>query len=128
MATILPILRLRSTLISSIHRHLEDDELLRFQDELLNMVRRIEAAHVILDLGGLDVVDTFMSRQLALLATSCRLMGARVLIAGLQPEVAVTMVEMRHSIPGVECALDLDHAVGLLEKAPASHSPSDTPA
>ena len=126
MPSILPSLRLRGSLLSSIHRHLEDEELLRFQEELLEMVRQFEIAHVILDLSGLEIVDTFMSRQLALIATSCRLMGARVVVAGLQPEVAVTMVEMRHSIPGVDCALDLDHALSLVEGGPPGTQPPGT--
>lgn len=126
MATILPILKLRSTLITSVHRHLEDDEVLRFQEELLATLGRAEARHVIVDISSMEIIDTFMSRQLSQLARCCIMMGARVILAGLQPEVATTMVEMRHSVSAVQCAVDFEHAFELVERDDPQRVPSRT--
>ncbi|MDQ8200260.1 STAS domain-containing protein [Pelagicoccus enzymogenes] len=115
MSTVLPILKLRQCLITSLHRHLEDEEVSRFESELLEQVDRHEATFVIVDVCALEILDTYMTRILGGLGKSCWMMGARLVLCGLQPEVAITMVEMRQSIAGVIPANDLEHAMEIVE-------------
>ncbi|MDQ8204342.1 STAS domain-containing protein [Pelagicoccus sp. SDUM812003] len=115
MSTVLPILKFKQCLITSIHRHLEDEEVSRFQDELLEKVGFCETRYVVIDVSALEIVDTYMTRVLSGLGKSCWMMGSRLVLCGLQPEVAITMVEMRQAITNVQPANDLEHALEIVE-------------
>lgn len=107
----IPILKLKDVLITSIQIDLTDEEAIEFQVDVLSKVSETDANGVIIDITALDVVDSFMARVLNNTATMVRLLGAEVIICGMQPAVAITLIEMGRELIGVETALNLDRAV-----------------
>jgi rsbT antagonist protein RsbS len=107
----IPILKLKDILVTSIQIDLTDVEAIEFQTDVLAKVSEIDANGVVIDITALDVVDSFMAGVLNNTATMVRLLGAEVVLCGMQPSVAITLVEMGHELIGVETALNLDQAV-----------------
>ena len=93
-----------------------DDEAIEFQTDVLAKVSETEANGVIIDITALDVVDSFMARVLNNTATMVRLLGAEVVLCGMQPAVAITLIEMGRELIGVETALNLDQAVDMINE------------
>lgn len=112
----IPILKLKDILITSIQIDLTDDEAIEFQTDVLGRVNETEANGVIIDITALDVVDSFMARVLNNTATMVRLLGSEVVLCGMQPAVAITLVEMGRELIGVETALNLDQAVDMINE------------
>ena len=110
------ILKLKDILITSIQIDLTDDEAIEFQTDVLAKVSETEANGVIIDITALDVVDSFMARVLNNTATMVRLLGAEVVLCGMQPAVAITLIEMGRELIGVETALNLDQAVDMINE------------
>ena len=107
----IPILKLKDILITSIQIDLTDEEAIVFQADVLAKVSETYANGVVIDITALDVVDSFMARVLNNTATMVRLLGAEVVLCGMQPSVALTLIEMGRELIGVETALNLDQAV-----------------
>jgi len=107
----IPILKLKDILITSIQIDLTDQEAIGFQTDVLAKVSETDAKGVVIDITALDVVDSFMARVLNNTATMVRLLGAEVVLCGMQPSVALTLIEMGRELIGVETALNLDQAV-----------------
>jgi rsbT antagonist protein RsbS len=105
------ILRQRNYLIASIHEALDDDEIVRFQRELVDQIGRYRAKGIIIDVAALDVLDSFGSRTLANLAHMARLRGAETVIVGIQPAVAIAMVRLGTQLDRVHTALDLEEGL-----------------
>jgi len=116
----IPILKLKDILLTSIQVDLMDEEALTFQSDVLTMVSKHEALGVLIDITALSVVDSFMARVLNETATMAKLLGAQVVISGMQPSVAVTLVEMGRELVGVKTALNLENGLEMLEKSIAS--------
>jgi len=112
-----PILRIRDILLTSIQMDLTDKDALDFQDDVLNMIRSTDAAGIVIDITALDVVDSFMARTLNETARMVRILGAEVVICGMQPSVALTLVEMGRELMGVKTALNLDQGLEMLNSA-----------
>lgn len=112
----IPILRLKDILITTIQIDLTDEEAIEFQTDVLAKVTETDVNGVIIDITVLDVVDSFMARVLNDTATMVRLLGAEVLLCGMQPSVAITLIEMGRELIGVETALNLDQAVDKLNE------------
>jgi rsbT antagonist protein RsbS len=111
------ILRQGSYLIASIHTALDDSEMLRFQNDLVEQIGRFRSRGVIIDVAALDVVDSFASRTLANIAEMARLRGARTVIVGIQPDVAFAMVTLGMQPDAVPTALDLEEGLSYLNTA-----------
>ncbi len=111
---VLPILKIHNALVTSIHRHMRDEEALQFMEEILMEVNRVEPRAVVIDLSAVGLIDSYLSRVLMNAGTSCRAMGARVILCGLQPDVAITLIEMGRGLMSMETATDLDHALHLM--------------
>ena len=107
----IPILKLKDILITSIQIDLTDEEAIEFQTDVLAKVSETDAKGVIIDITALDVVDSFMARVLNNTATMVRLLGAEVVLCGMQPSVAITLIDMGRELIGVKTALNLDQAV-----------------
>ena len=107
----IPILRIGSILLASIQIDLTDDEALEFQTDMLRMVAETDAHGVIIDITALDVVDSFLAQTFNDIATMVQLLGAEVVLCGMQPAVAVTLVEMGRHLVGVETTLNLDRGM-----------------
>ena len=108
-------------LIASVHTALDDDQLLRFQHDLVERIRNDRAKGVIIDVGAMDVVDSFSSRTLRNLASMAQLRGANTVIVGISPELAVTMVHLGLALDPVHTALDLDEGLACLDQLSHRH-------
>jgi rsbT antagonist protein RsbS len=110
------ILRQGSYLIASIHTALDDSQMVRFQNDLVDRIGTGRARGVIIDVAALDVLDSFGSRTLRNIAEMARLRGALTVIVGIQPDVAIAMVQFDLNLEPLRAVLDLDEAVSLLDR------------
>ena len=113
---IIPILRLKDLLLTSIQVDLTDQEALEFQSDVLEMVSHTDAQGIVIDITALDVVDSFMARVLNDTARMVQMLGAEVVLSGMQPMVALTLTEMGRELVGVETALNLDQGLEKLQR------------
>jgi rsbT antagonist protein RsbS len=110
-----PILRQGQYLIASIQSALTDSEVLQLRDDLAAQVGRFRARGIIIDVAAMDVIDSYVSRSLRSIALTTRLRGAETVIVGIQPDVAIAMVQFDLSLEAVHTALDLEEALSLLD-------------
>lgn len=110
------ILRQGDHLLASINAALDDGEMLRFQEALVERIGEERCRGVIIDVAALDVLDSYGSRTLGRLAEMARLRGAETVIVGVSPEIAVTMVRLGMTIANVSTALDLEEGIELLDR------------
>jgi rsbT antagonist protein RsbS len=111
-----PILKLGDILLTSIQVDLSDEEAEQFQSELLNFIQKNESLGVVLDITALDIVDSFFARVINETATMARILGARVVISGMRPAVALTLVEMGRGLIDVDAALNLEQGLERLRR------------
>jgi len=117
-----PILKQGSFLIATVQEALNDQDLHRLQNELSEKIGRFRSRGVILDVTALDVIDSFATRTLCSIADTTQLRGAKLVIVGIQPDVAFAMVQMGLTLKGTETALDLEEGLELLTlKTQESH-------
>jgi rsbT antagonist protein RsbS len=109
-----PILKQGDVLIASIQAALSDRDLDQFRDELAERVGRFRARGVVIDVTALDVLDSFATRTIRSIAHTARLRGAETIVVGIQPDVAMAMVQLGLSLDGVSTALDLEEGLALL--------------
>ena len=109
------ILRQGSYLIASIHTALDDSQMVRFQHDLVERIGSDRARGVIIDVAALDVLDSFGSLTLRNLAEMARLRGALTVIVGIQPDVALAMIELGMGTGTVATALDLEEGLAYLD-------------
>jgi len=115
-----PVLKQGDVLIASIQSALTDRDLLQLRDDLSDKVGRFRARGVVIDVTALDVMDSFATRTLRGLAAATKLRGAETVVVGIQPDVAITLVELGLTLEGVTTALDLEEgleALGSLAEA-----------
>jgi rsbT antagonist protein RsbS len=118
------ILRKGECFIASIQSDLSDTEVLALRDDLIERVGRFRALGIVVDVSALDVIDSFVARALRSIALTAKLRGARTVIVGIQPDVAVAIVQFRLNLEPLRTALDLDEALALLELRP-ERKPAD---
>jgi rsbT antagonist protein RsbS len=111
-----PILKQGKYLIASIQDALSDSEVLALRDDLAERIGRHRSRGVIVDVGAIDVVDSFVARSLREIALMARLRGAETVIVGIQPDVAMTMVRFRLNLEPLRSALDLEEGLKLLDQ------------
>jgi rsbT antagonist protein RsbS len=109
------ILRQGDFLIASIHAALDDTELMKFQQDLVEQIGASRASGVIIDIAALDVLDSFGSSSLRDLTKMAKLRGAATVIVGIQPEVAFAIVKLGMTLD-IHTALDLEEGLELLEQ------------
>ena len=110
-----PILKQSQFLIASIQSALTDQDLIQLRDNLAEMVGRYRARGVIVDVTALDVLDSFATRTLRGIAYTKKLRRAETVIVGIQPEVALAMVQLGLTLEGVPTALDLEEGLAFLD-------------
>lgn len=108
------ILRQADILVASVHTALDDSQMLRLQHDLSTAIGDHCARGVVIDVGALDVLDSFATKTLRDLAEVARLRGARMVIVGIRPDVALAMVRLGMSTGDVPTALDLDEGLAIL--------------
>lgn len=107
----IPILQLKSILLTSIQVDLTDEDALKFQDDVLRTVHKTEAKGLLIDITALGAVDSFLARMINQTAHMAKLLGTEVVVCGMDPDVALTLTEMGRELVGVEAALNLDHGM-----------------
>jgi len=110
-----PILKQGDVLIASIQSALSDDDLMQLRDDLAAKVGSFRSRGAIVDVTVLDVIDSFAVRMLRSIAQMLRLRGAQTVIVGIQPEVALAMVQLGLTMVEVATALDLEEGLAHLE-------------
>jgi rsbT antagonist protein RsbS len=103
-------------LIASIQSDLSDGEVLALRQELAELVGSHRARGIVIDVAALDVIDSFVARALRSIVLTARLRGAETVIVGIQPDVAIAMVQFRLNLEPLRVALDLDDATTLLDR------------
>ena len=111
------ILHQGSYLVASIHTALDDTQMVRFRNDLIEAIGRRRARGVIIDVAALDVLDSFGSNTLHDIAEMARLRGARTVIVGIQPDVAFAMVRLGMGTGSIPTALDLEEGLVFLDGA-----------
>lgn len=115
-ASRIPILKIGDFLVASIQVELYDKSAVLFKDNLLQEIYRTKAKGLILDLTAVEVVDSFMGRIITEVGAMAGLMGTKLVITGLQPAVAITLVELGLELTGVHTALNLEKGIAVLER------------
>jgi rsbT antagonist protein RsbS len=110
----IPIIGLYDDLIVPIQGAIADDVMVALQDDVTRRIQDGNARGLVVDVSGVETLDSFLTRNLRDLALSARLMGVTAVVSGLRPSVAITLVEMGLEIPGVHTALNLERALELL--------------
>jgi rsbT antagonist protein RsbS len=112
-----PILKQGDFLIASIQGALTDSDLTGLQENLVSAVRKNRSKGVVVDVTVLDVMDSFAARTLRSISLMTRLMGANLVIVGIQPEVAFAMVQLGLKLEGTMTGLDLESGIAMLKAA-----------
>src|SRR5699024_10960626 len=112
----IPILKLKDTLIVSIQWELDDQTAIQFQEDLLGKIHETNARGVVIDLTSIDFIDSFIGKVLGDVVQMSGLMGAKVVLTGIQPGVAITLVELGIRMKNVMTALDLEDGLDKLHK------------
>jgi rsbT antagonist protein RsbS len=110
------ILRRGDVLIASIQSDLSDTEVVELRQELAELVGRYRLRGIVIDVGALDVIDSFVTRALRTIVLTSKLLGAATVIVGLAPDVAIAMVQFRLNLEPLRVALDLDEALAMLDR------------
>jgi rsbT antagonist protein RsbS len=112
----IPILRLGNILLTSIQSDITDTQALTLQYDILKRLEQSRALGVLLDISALDVIDSYMTRILSETARMARLMGGEVVITGMNPMVALALIEMGRDLSDVLTALDVEQGVDKLRQ------------
>ncbi len=115
----IPILRVGDTLLITVHTELHDTVAEAFQEDVLSAIEKNGASGLIIDISGLDMVDSYVARVLADTGRMARLMGTESVLVGMRPEVAATLVRMGYPMEGVKTALGVDDGLELLRSTRA---------
>jgi rsbT antagonist protein RsbS len=122
-----PVLALGDVLLVSIQVDLEDQLALRLQEDLADKIVTTGAHGVIIDITGLDIVDSFVGRMLATIAAVSRVLDAETVVVGMRPAVAITLVELGLPLKGIRTALNLELGLRMLNESRADARPEPDP-
>jgi rsbT antagonist protein RsbS len=113
------ILKQNRFLIASVQGSMTDSDLVQLREELAADVRQYRSTGVVIDVGSLDVMDSFAVRTLRNIAQMVKLLGAQCVVVGIQPDVAFSMVQLGLTLEGTMTALDLEDGLALLAERDA---------
>jgi rsbT antagonist protein RsbS len=112
----IPILRIGDLLLVTIQVDMHDRLAMTLQDDLTERIVRDEAKGVLIDISALDLVDSFIGRMISNTASMARVLDAQTVLVGMQPAVAITLVELGLTLDGVKTALNVERGMALLGK------------
>jgi rsbT antagonist protein RsbS len=118
----IPILKMGAFLLVSIQVDMDDRTAMTLQDDLTGQIVKHRAKGVLIDISSLDVVDSFIGRMLANTAAMARILDADTVVVGMQPSVAITLVELGLSLKGVRSALNVERGMELLRTVARDHA------
>jgi rsbT antagonist protein RsbS len=110
----IPILKMGQLLLVSVQVDMHDKLALQLQDDLTSQIAATGARGVLMDISALDMVDSFIGRMIANIAAMARVLDAETVVVGMRPAVAITLVELGMSLPGVRTALSVERGMALL--------------
>ncbi len=110
----IPILKMGEFLLVTIQVDMHDRLAMALQDDLTKTISQTDARGVLIDISTLEIVDSFIGRMLSNIAAMSRVLDAETVVVGMQPAVAITLVELGLSLPGVRTALNVDAGMELL--------------
>ncbi len=113
----IPILRMGSVLLVTIQVDMHDRLVMALQDNLTNQICETGARGVLIDISALDMVDSFIGRMIGNIASMSRVLDAETVVVGIRPAVAITLVELGLSLPGVRTALNVEKGMLMLRAA-----------
>jgi rsbT antagonist protein RsbS len=112
----IPILKLQEYLLVSIQIDLDDHTALQFQEDLLEKIRETEVKGVVIDLTSVSLVDSFIAKVLGDVVLMANLMGSRVVLTGIRPAVAITLIDLGITMNDVHTALNLEQGLTKLQQ------------
>ncbi|MFZ3578922.1 STAS domain-containing protein [Virgibacillus sp. DJP39] len=112
----IPILKLHNYLLISIQTELDDNSAIQFQEDLLNKIHKCGSTGVVIDLTSVEIIDSFIAKVLGDVVSMSDLMGARVVLTGIQPAVAVTLIDLGIHMQNVPTALDIEQGLIKLQQ------------
>lgn len=110
----IPILQMGNLLLVTIQVDMHDQLALTLQDDLTERIQKISARGVLIDISALDIVDSFIGRMISTISSLARIMDATTVVVGMQPAVAITLVELGLTLTGVRTALNVERGMELL--------------
>src|SRR3954452_24625081 len=113
----IPILRMGRFLLVTIQVDMHDRLALQLQDDLTDRIVKDRAHGVLIDISSLEVVDSFIGRMISNIAAMSSVLDAQTVVVGMQPAVAITLVELGLSLPGLRTALNVEKGMGLLHQS-----------
>jgi rsbT antagonist protein RsbS len=111
-----PVLRLGDVLLVTLQGDLHDSTAQQLQQDLAETISRTGVRGVLIDISGVEIVDSFLGRVLAEIAAQAKLLAARTVVAGMRPAVAITLVELGLTLPGLSTALSTEAGMELLAR------------
>jgi len=115
----IPIVRLHNNLLVSIQVELTDQLVSELKDDLTDAIQSEDVRGLVIELSGVDILDSYIARSLRDVSHVAKLMGVQTIIAGLDPSMAVTLIEMGLELTGVSVALNLESALEMLQESSA---------
>ena len=116
----IPVLRMGKHLLVTVQVDMHDELAVRLLDDLTTQIAETGARGVLIDISALDMVDSFIGRMLSDIARTSRVLDAQTVVVGMQPAVAITLVELGMSLAGVRTALDVERGMEVLRAASES--------
>ena len=111
----IPVLQMGKCLLVTIQVDMQDQMALRLQDDLSSAIDRTGATGVLIDISALEIVDSFIGRMLSNISAIARVLDAVTVVVGMQPAVAITLVELGLSLAGVRTALNVERGMAMLQ-------------
>jgi len=118
----IPILKMGEFLLVSIQVDMHDQLALTLQDDLTDQIVARRAHGVLIDISALEMVDSFIGRMLSNIANMAKLLDAETVVVGMQPAVAITLVELGMPMRGIRTALDIEKGMLVLHSVTSNHS------
>jgi rsbT antagonist protein RsbS len=116
----IPVLKMGEFLLVTIQVEMQDQMAMTLQDDITDRIVRHRSRGVLIDISALDMVDSFIGRMIANIAAMSRILDAETVVVGMQPAVAITLVELGLSLPGVRTALNVERGMKVLRDVRAT--------